>query len=60
MIKYLLLLASLLVFGGTILIAHFLFPKKEKIIIERVLVGIIIALFAVRFLCYDDDRNPTL
>ena len=54
MIKYLLLLASLLVFGGTILIAHFFFPKKEKIIIERVLVGIIIAVFAVRFLCYDD------
>ena len=52
--KYLLLLASLILFGGTIAVAHFFFPKKEKLIIERILIGIVMAIFVVRFVCYDD------
>jgi len=52
--KYIFALVSFIIFGGTSLAVHFLMPKKEKLIVERILIGISIAIFAVRFMCYDD------
>ena len=52
--KYLLILGAALLFGGVAALAHFVFPKKEKIIVERVLIALAIGLFFVRFMCYDD------
>lgn len=51
---YLLMLAGFGLFGIVELVSHFFFKKGEKIIVERVLVGIAIALFAVRHMCYND------
>lgn len=51
---YLLMLAGFGLFGIVELVAHFFFKKGEKIIVERVLIGIAIALFAVRYMCYND------
>lgn len=52
--KYLLILGAGFLFGGVAAIAHFFFPKKEKIIVERILIILAIVLFFVRFMCYDD------
>lgn len=52
--SYLLFAAAFLVFGGIIALIWFKFPNKKVLIVERILVFIAIALFAVRFMCYFD------
>ena len=51
---YLILAISLLIFLGTILLIHYKFPKLQKLIVERIMVFVLIAVFAVRFMSYND------
>ena len=51
---YLILALTLLVFLGVILLVHYKFKKFEKLIIERIMVFVLIAVFAVRFMSYKD------
>lgn len=51
---YILLIASFIIFFGIIVLAHFVFPKQEKLIVERILPFIAIAIFIVRYMCYND------
>ena len=51
---YFILIGAIVIFLGSILLVHFCFPQKEKLIVERILVFILIAIFAVRFMSYKD------
>ena len=51
---YLIFLAAFLIFLGVILVVQYKFPKYEKLIVERIIVFILIAIFAVRFMSYKD------
>ena len=51
---YLIFLAAFLIFLGTCLLVHYKFPKNEKLIVERIMVFVLIAIFAVRFMSYND------
>ena len=51
---YLILLGSISIFLGTILLVHFLFPQKQHLIIERIIPFVLIAVVAVRFMCFND------
>ena len=51
---YLILAVSLLIFLGITLLVHYKFPKLEKLIVERIMVFVLIAIFAVRFMSYND------
>ena len=52
---YLILLASIVVFYGTIrLVKAFVSKEKAKIIIERVMVFVLMAIFVVRFMSFKD------
>ena len=51
---YLIFALALLIFLGTVLLIHYKFPKKEKLIVERILIFVLIAVFAVRFMSYND------
>ena len=51
---YLILLGAVLIFFGTIVLVHFLLPKKEHLIVERIIPYVLIAVIAVRFMSYND------
>ena len=51
---YLILVGTIALFLGGIFLVHRLFPSKEKLIVERIFVYVLIAIFAVRFMCYHD------
>ena len=51
---YLILAFTLITLLGVALLVHFKFPKHEKLIIERILVFILMAVFAARFMSYND------
>ena len=51
---YLILVGAVAVFLGGIFLVHRLFPNKEKLVVERILVFVLIAIFAVRYMCYHD------
>ena len=51
---YLILVATLLIFLGVILLVHYKFNKHEKLIVERIMVFVLIAVFIVRFMSYND------
>ena len=51
---YLILAVSLLIFLGITLLVHYKFPKLEKLIVERIMVFVLIAIFVVRFMSYND------
>ena len=51
---YFILAVTLLAFLGIILLVHYKFPKKQTLIVERIMVFILMAVFAVRFMSYKD------
>ncbi len=51
---YLILAVSLLIFLGITLLVHYKFPKLQKLIVERIMVFVLIAIFIVRFMSYND------
>ena len=51
---YLLFAISFLVIGGLIALMHFKFASKEKLVVERIIIYVLIAIFIVRFMCYKD------
>ena len=51
---YLILAVSLLIFLGITLLVHYKFPKLEKLIVERIMVFVLIVIFVVRFMSYND------
>ena len=51
---YLILLGAILIFFGTIVLVHFLLPKHEHLIVERIIPYVLIAVIAVRFMSYND------
>ena len=51
---YLIFLAAFLIFLGTILAVQYKFPKHEKLIVERIIIFVLIVVFAVRFMSYND------
>ena len=51
---YLIFAGALAIFLGAALLVHYKFPKHEKLIIERILVFILMAVFATRFMSYND------
>ena len=51
---YLILALTLLAFLGAILLVHYKFPKLQKLIVERIMVFVLIAVFIVRFMSYHD------
>ncbi len=51
---YIILAITLLAFGLVVLLAKFNFPKSQHILIERVLVFVLIAVFAVRYIGFKD------
>ena len=51
---YLILLGAISLFLGTIALVHFLFPKQEHLIIERIIPYILIAVVGLRFMSYND------
>ena len=51
---YLIFALALFIFLGTILLIHYRFPKKEKLIIERIMVFVLMVVFAVRYMSYND------
>ena len=51
---YLIFALALLVFLGTIFLIHYKFPKQQKLIVERIMVFVLMAIFAVRFMSYND------
>ncbi len=51
---YLILLGSIAIFFGTIALVHLKFPRKEHLIVERIIPYILIAIIAVRFMGYKD------
>ena len=51
---YLILAITLLAFLGIILLVHYKFPKQQKLIVERIMVFVLIAVFIVRFMSYHD------
>ena len=51
---YLILVGAIAIFLGGMFLIHRLFPSKEKLIIERIFVFVLIAVFAVRFMSYND------
>ena len=57
---YLILALTLLAFLGAILLVHYKFPKLQKLIVERIFVFILIAVFIVRFMSYNEDRKSVV
>ena len=53
---YFILLGAIAIFLGGIFLVHRFFPNKEKLIVERIFVFILMAIFAVRFMCYHDAQ----
>ena len=51
---YLILALTLLAFLGVILLVHYKFPKLQKLIVERIMIFVLIAVFIVRFMSYHD------
>ncbi|MCH5180541.1 MAG: YwaF family protein [Erysipelotrichales bacterium] len=51
---YLLFAISFLLISGLIALTHFKFASKEKLIVERIIPYVLIAIFIVRFMCYKD------
>ena len=51
---YLILVGAIAIFLGGIFLVHRLLPNKEKLIVERIFVYVLIAIFAVRYMCYHD------
>ena len=51
---YLILALTLLAFLGAILLVHYKFPKKQTLIIERIMVFVLMVVFALRFMSYHD------
>ena len=51
---YLILVGAIAIFLGGMFLIHRLFLNKEKLIIERIFVFVLIAVFAVRYMCYHD------
>ena len=51
---YLILVGVVAIFLGGIFLVHRLFPSKEKLIVERIFVYILIGIFVIRFMCYHD------
>ena len=51
---YFILLGAIAIFLGGIFLVHRFFPSKEKLIVERIIVFILMAVFAVRFMSYND------
>ena len=51
---YLILIGTIISFLGGILLIHHFFRDKEKLIIERIFVFVLIAVFIVRFMSYND------
>ena len=53
---YLILVGAIALFLGGIFLVHRLFPSKEKLIVERIFVFALMAIFAVRFMSYNDAQ----
>ena len=51
---YLILVGAIALFLGGVFLVHKLFPDKEKLIVERIFVFVLIGIFTVRFMCYHD------
>lgn len=51
---YLILLGAILIFFGTITLVHFLLPKYQHLIVERIIPFVLIAIVAVRLMSYKD------
>ena len=51
---YLILVGVVAIFLGGIFLVHRLFPSKEKLIVERIFVYILIGIFVIRFMCFHD------
>ena len=51
---YLILVGALAVFLGGFFLIHRLFPNKEKLMVERIFVFVLIAIFATRYMSYND------
>ena len=51
---YLILIGTIIAFLGSIFIIHRFFPNKEKLIVERIFVFVLMGLFAFRFMSYRD------
>ena len=51
---YLIFAVTLLIFLGTILLVHYKFPKLQKLIVERIMAFVLMAIFVVRFMSYKD------
>ena len=54
---YLILIGTIIAFLGSIFIIHHFIPNKEKLIVERIFIFILIAVFIVRFMSYNDVRH---
>ena len=51
---YLILVGAIAIFLGGIFLVHRFFKDKEKLIVERIFVFVLMAIFAVRYMCYHD------
>ena len=51
---YLILVGAIAMFLGGTFLVHRLFPSKEKLIVEKILVYVLIGIFIVRFMCFKD------
>ena len=51
---YFILIGTIIVFLGTVFVVHRFFPNKQKLIVEQIMIYVLIAIFAVRFMCYKD------
>ena len=57
---YFILLGAIAIFLGGAFLVHRLFKDKEKLIVERIFVFILIAVFIVRFMSYNDVQFQTI
>lgn len=51
---YVILLAAFIIFLGASYLIHRFLPNKEHLILERIFVFVLIAIFAIRFMSYND------
>ena len=51
---YLILVGAIAIFLGGIFLVHRFFKDKEKLIVERIFLFVLMAIFAVRYMCYHD------
>ena len=51
---YLILIGTIIAFLGSTFIIHRFLPNKEKLLVERIFIFVLMAVFAVRFMSYND------